>query len=410
MAAAGVIGREMTTFDAEAIVVGGGPAGSVTSALLAEAGHAVILLDKASFPRHKACSEYITPGGARSLARLGVLAEVEAMGAHRVSGMRVVVPSGASWLSDFEGPHGARGVGITRWKLDALLLDRARAAGVDVRERAHVRGAAAGADGGAVDLSLGGTRETLRARLIVGADGRASVVSRSLGLDAGRFFPRRTGLVAHYRNVPGLDRYGEMHVGPHGYAGLAPLEDGIANVAFVSDAAAAHDRSGSLEEYFEDGLRRLEQLWPKLAAAERIGPIRGVGPMAHQTTRAAGDGYLLVGDAAGFLDPFTGEGVSEALLGAILAGPVAAAALRGGVCSSRALEPYLRARRETFGRKRQVSWLVQGFIRNPALLGYAIPRMNRREELAATFAGVMGNVVPAGRALDPRFLARLLAP
>jgi flavin-dependent dehydrogenase len=201
-----------------------------------------------------------------------------------------------------------------------------------------------------------------------------------------------------------------MHVGPHGYAGLAPLEDGIANVAFVSDTAAAHDRAGSLEAYFEDGLRRLPHLWPSLEGAERVGPIRGVGPMAHQTRRAAGDGFLLVGDAAGFLDPFTGEGVSEALLGAILAGPVAAAALRAGDCSARAMEPYRRARRETFGRKRQVSWLVQGFIRTPPLLEYALPRLVRRDDLGATFSGVMGNLVPAGAALDPRYLGRLLRP
>jgi menaquinone-9 beta-reductase len=398
-------------FDADAIVVGGGPAGSVTAALLAEAGHAVILLDKASFPRHKACSEYITPGGARSLARLGLLSEVEALGAHRVSGMRVFSPGGDSWLADFDGAHGERGVGLTRHKLDNLLIGKARAAGVDVRERAHAGevlmegGRACG-----VAVTIGGAPEILRAPLIVGADGRASIVSRSLGLDAGRFFPKRTGLVAHYRNVPGLDRHGEMHVGPHGYAGLAPLEDGIANVAFVSDSRAVHDRPGALETYFEEGLRRLEHLWPKLAAAERIGPIRGVGPMAHQTRRAAGDGFLLVGDAAGFLDPFTGEGVSEALLGAILAAPVAADALRRREVTARALEPYRQARLAAFGRKRQVSWLVQGFIRNPALLGYAIPRLDRRDDLAAIFAGVMGNLVPAGAALSPRYLGRLLRP
>jgi len=398
-------------WDAEAIVVGGGPAGSVTAALLAEAGHRVVLLDKASFPRHKACSEYITPGGARSLARLGVLDEVEALGAHRMEGMRVFAPGGASYLADFHGAHGERAVGLTRWKLDALLLDKARAAGVDVRERAHVRevllerGRPVG-----VTATVGGAGETLRAPLLVGADGRASAVSRALGLDVENRWLKRTGLVAHYRNVPGLDRHGEMHVGPHGYAGLAPLEDGIANVAFVSASDAVKARPGTLEAYFEAGLRALPDLWPKLAGAERVGPIRGVGPMAHGTRRCAGDGFLLVGDAAGFLDPFTGEGVSEALLGALLAAPVAAAALRAGDLSAAALEPYRRARRQAFWPKRRVSWLVQGFISSPPLLDYAVPRLAARPDAAAVMAGVMGNLRPARQALSPIFLARTLRP
>jgi len=398
--------------DAEAIVVGGGPAGSTLAALLAERGHRVLLLDKAAFPRHKACSEYVNPEGARMLEALGLGGEIAALGAHTVGAMKVHAPAGAAFLADFHAAEAGRGaIGLSRFRLDALLLARATAAGVAVRERAHVRevlverGRVVG-----VAATVDGVREELRAPLVVGADGRASVVSRSLRLDVENRLLRRTGLVAHYRGVGGLDAWGEMHVHAHGYAGLAPLEEGLTNVAFVSDAAAVAGKPGSLEAYFADGLARMPEVAAKLADAERVGPIRGVGPMAHHTRRCAGDIFLLVGDAAGFLDPFTGEGVYEALKGALLAVPVASTALRNGEASAAALAPYRAARRRAFWAKRQVGWLVQGFILTPALMDYAAPRLATRPEVARTLAGVLGNFEPAQKALSPRFLAMLLRP
>jgi flavin-dependent dehydrogenase len=400
------------TDDAEAIVVGGGPAGSTLAALLAERGHRVLLLDKTAFPRHKACSDYVNPEGTRLLGALGLAGEIAALGAHAVAAMQVHAPAGAAFLADFHAAEaGRRATGLTRRKLDALLLERAVAAGVEVRQHSHVRevrverGRVVG-----VAATVDGVREDLRAPLVVGADGRASIVSRALGLDIENRLLRRTGLVAHYRGARGLDAWGEMHVHAHGYAGLAPLEEGLTNVAFVSDAAAVATKPGSLADYFEAGLAQMPAVAEKLAGAERVGPIRGVGPMAHRTRRAAGSGYLLVGDAAGFLDPFTGDGVAEALRGALLAAPIASAALRAGDVSAAALVPYRAARRRAFWAKRQVAWLVQGFILTPMLMDYAAPRLASRPGVARTLAGVLGSFEPAQRALSPLFLARLLRP
>jgi menaquinone-9 beta-reductase len=402
----------MTRFDAEAIVVGGGPAGSVTAALLAERGRRVILLDKARFPRHKACSEYVNPAGARLLIDLGLERDLDGLGAHRVAGMLIHAPGGERFLADFDAAEpGRRALGLSRYRLDALLLARARDAGVMVCDGAHVRdlvierGRVVG-----VEATVNGRRETLRAPLVVGADGRHGIVSRVLGLDVPLAWPRRTGLVAHYRGVTGLDRWGEMHVACHGYAGLAPLEDGLTNVAFVARSDVVAGRRESLAEFFERGLRGIPEVAAKLYGAERVGGIRGVGPMARQARRVAGDGFLLVGDAASFLDPFTGEGVYEALRGAMLAAPVADAALRSGEVTARTLAPYRAARRRAFAAKRQVAWLVQAFIETPALMDYATTRLERRPREGTTLAGVLGGLYPASRALSPLFLARLLRP
>jgi menaquinone-9 beta-reductase len=318
--------------DADVIVVGGGPAGSVSAWLLAKHGHRVLLLDKARFPRHKACSEYVNPAGARLLTELGLAADLETLGAHRMEAMLIHAPGGDRFLADFGvAEPGSAAIGLSRYRLDALLLNRARNAGVDVREGTHVRDVLV-ADGcvHGVECTSDGVRMTLKAPLTIGADGRHGVVSRALGLNSPLHWPRRTGLVAHYRGVRGLGSWGEMHVAPRrqGYAGLAPLEDGLTNVAFVSSSAAVANRPGSLEAFFEEGLSGIPAITSRLAGAERVGGIRGLGPMAHRARRVMGDGFMLVGDAASFLDPFTGEGIYEAMRGATLLAPIADAALR----------------------------------------------------------------------------------
>lgn len=398
--------------DADVIVVGGGPGGSTVGAELASLGHRVLLLDRARFPRHKACSEYVNPGGAAILRRRGLLEAAISAGAHRMEAMLVHAPGGDRFLADFAGTGSEHvAIGLSRYRLDALLLDRAREAGVEVREGAHVRalvmerGRVAG-----VEATIDGVRESIRAPLVIGADGHSSIVARELGLTARSRWLRKTGFVAHYRGVSGLDRWGEMHIGDGFYAGLAPLEDGLTNVAVVAGTDAVATRRGTVAALFDERLGRLPAVAAKLAGAERVGGIRGVGTMAHRANRVAGDGYLLVGDAASFLDPFTGEGIYEAMRAALLAAPVASAALAAGDLSADALDPYRIARRRAFTAKRQVCWIVQGFVNAPPLMNYVTPRLADRPELGLTLAGVLGNITPAGRALSPRFLARLLRP
>jgi flavin-dependent dehydrogenase len=406
------MGRFNGGFDAEVIVVGGGPGGSATATLLAAAGHRVLLLDKARFPRHKACSEFINPAAVQILHELGMddaLAEAQP---HRTEGMMIHAPDGQRFLVDFPAVQpGQTALGLSRFRLDQLLLQGADQAGAMVQQGAHVRDiiCQAGRVVG-VEATIDGVRELIRAPVVSGADGRHSTVSRCLGLDAPVRWPRRTGLVAHYRGVTGLDRWGELHVGLGAYAGLATLEDGLTNVAYVAGAQAVAERSTTLETFFERGLEQIPAVAAKLAGAERIGRIRGMGPMAHRTRQVTGDGVLLIGDAASFLDPFTGEGIYEALRAAQLAAPVVSAALRTGDTSAEALAPYRARRRRAFTAKRHVCWIVQGFIHTPPLMNYLTHRLDQRDELRQTLSGVMGDFKPAGAALSPRFLARLLRP
>lgn len=398
--------------DAEVIVVGGGPAGSTLATALTEAGRDVLLLDKAHFPRHKACSDYVNPAGAELLTEMGVLDETLRLGARRMPGMVVHAPNGARFTAHYaRAEPGRAALGLSRYRLDDLLLQRAKAAGVTFREGTHVRDLL-WEDGrvGGVIATIDGSHERLRSSIVVGADGHHSAVARALGVAAPLRWPRKTGLAAHYRVVAGRDGCGEMFVGSRIYAGLALLEDELSNVTIVADTRDVARRSGSIEQFFADAIAELPAMARVLDGAERVGAIRGVGPMARRARRTAGDGWLLVGDAASFLDPFPGEGIEQAMRSALLAAPVIDAALTAGGCSAAALAPYRHARRRAFTAKRQVSWIVQGFVNSPPLMNYVTPRLAHRDELGLTLAGVLGGFQPASRALDPGFLARLLRP
>jgi flavin-dependent dehydrogenase len=142
-------------------------------------------------------------------------------------------------------------------------------------------------------------------------------------------------------------------------------------------------------------------------AARETDEVRVRVPLAHRVERVAGDGWLLVGDATGFLDPISGEGIHRAFASAELAADAIGEWATGDRPGLAGYDAALRAR---FRPKDTLSWLLQAFITRPALFDYALGRLSRRPELRRTFGSVMADLEPADRALDPAFVVRLLAP
>ena len=403
---------------AEVVVVGGGPAGAATAWWLARAGIDVVVLDKARFPRPKPCSEYMSPQASRLLEEMGVLAEIESAGAAQLAGMVIRAPNGALIRGVFAGAHRwrghrDRGLSLQRTLLDPILLQAARRAGARVVEGARVQDVVLDQAGRASGVSLatadGGTT-TLPARLVIGADGLRSVVARRLGLTRMSRFPRRIALVTHYAGVSGMGELGEMHVERDGYLGVADVGNGLANVAVVIPASRADELSAGTEAFLERWIASRPQLRDRFAGATRATPLRTTGPFASRARRAWAPGAALVGDAADFFDPFTGEGIYAALRGGELLAPYAVAALqaRSPLGERTALEAYDRARRHEFGGKWMVERMIGTAVAFPPLLERAAAVLSRRPAMADLLVGVTGDFVPASAVLNPAFLARLL--
>ena len=400
----------------EVAIVGGGPAGAALAARVAAAGREVVVLERAPRWRWRACGVFASPAAMAILRDTGMGEAQLVTVARPVPAMRVETRGGTVFRLTYGAERGgATAVGFDRSRLDPLLLDLARAQGAAIRQGATVT-AADLATGVLTVRAADGATSRLRARVVVGADGIRSTVARAAGVGRPVWLGQRVGLTYHLEDWDGSHaRDARMRVFRDGYVGVAPVPGGRVNIGIVLGASwlPVLARDGA-----EAVARSIVEATPPTTddpAAWRFGrpcdPIEGAWPLGHRVTRrASGDGraaWLLVGDAAGFLDPFTGEGLHRALVSAELA---ARTILAGESRRAAALDAYERAMQRRFLAKDVVSWLVQVFLAHPAWFEYAARRIADRTSVRATMGLVMGDLVPAARALDPRYLAALLAP
>ena len=403
----------MTTRErAQVVIVGGGPAGSALAFALARSGVSVTVLDRAHFPRSKPCAEYLSPQASRVLASMGVLETVERSGAAQLAGMVIRAPNGVRVVGEFAGcsvkGFRDRGLSVRREILDAILLDAARDAGADVREATHVVDVMRDASG-----RVRGVRtvdgQVLAAAFVVGADGLRSVVARRLALARSARWPRRYALVTHYRDVAEIGECGEMHVERGGYVGIADVGGGLTTVALVVPSRPAKSFAGGRERFLDAWLAARPQLAARFANATRVSPVVATGPFASRARRAWVPGAALVGDAADFFDPFTGEGIYAALRGGEMLAPFLTESL--GTTSARqedaALVEYDRLRRREFGGKWIVEWIIGAVVGSPRVMNRAARVLAIRKDMADLLVGVTGDFVPASAVLNARYLASL---
>jgi len=386
----------------DVVVVGAGPAGAASAILLAERGLAVTVVDRAEFPRSKICGEYLSPEASRVLDRLGVLKTLDTSGAAPLAGMRITAPDGTVLVGRYRAvgafrPYREHAMGIERTTLDTVLADRLRALPVDFRERARATDVLVEGDRvvGVSGVGADGAPLHLRARLVIAADGRHSIVAQRLGLRRPHRL-RRMALVTYVSGVPDCRELGEIFVDPPDYAILNPLAPDRINLSLVVPLADAAPWSDRLETFFQARVRQLPHLARRLAGALQEAAVRALGPLAYRVDEPRVGGVLLVGDAGGFYDPFTGEGIFTALRSAELAAEVAARAVRSGDASLRALAVYARERRRTFAAKARVTRALQMLIRHRALANLAARALAARPALLDAVLGVIGDFVPPG--------------
>lgn len=404
--------------DAEVLVVGGGPAGSSVAFALAKAGVDVLLVDRARFPRPKPCAEYLSPEASRILADMGALEAIEESGAAALAGIRVRAPNGAVIAGDFSASHGYRGfrdrgLSVRREVLDTILVERARAAGASLVEGVRATDVARNLrDNSPIVRTLAqGRAGDINARFVVAADGLRSVVARRLGLAKTARWPKRLALVTHYANVADVGEHGEMHVERDGYVGIADVGNGLTTVALVVPVSRSREISGDRAAFLHNWLMARRQLAPRFARAERVTPVIATGPFASHARRAWAPGIALVGDAADFFDPFTGEGIYSALRGGELLAEALLDAVRAPTHrADEALAAYDAARRREFSGKWIVERVIGAVVGSVPLINRAARNLSVRKPEADLLIGVTGDFVPASEVVRLSYLWKVFSP
>ena len=348
----------------DVVIAGGGPAGAIAALVLCRAGARVALFDRARFPRHKLCGDTINPGTLALLRRLGVDG---AAGELCTEGMIVTGEGGVRITGRY--PSGVVGRAVVRREFDHALLTAAAGAGACIQEGVLVHGTLS--SNGTVDgLEVGGhngTRRRVTASVVIAADGRHSRLARGLRLSRYPPAPRRWAAGGYFAGVTGVSAtYGEMHVRRHIYIGVAALPGGLTNAcAVTADRAAIR----SPRAFLLGVLSQDPQLRDRFAKAALVGPPSVLGPLAVECSAAGAPGLLLAGDAAGFIDPLTGDGLRFAIRGGELAALEGVRALEHGFANGHVR--LLAARRREFRAKWRFNRALRRLVGSPAAVSLA---------------------------------------
>jgi flavin-dependent dehydrogenase len=370
----------------DVVIAGAGPAGAIAATVLARAGARVLVLDRARFPRDKLCGDTLNPGALAILARLGLAAA--AAGGLALDGMIVTGPTGVRVVGRY-GIH--QGTSISRRRLDMALIVAASDAGAEIEEDVLVQEASidsashqSAVDGLLVKRRDGRTRR-IPARMVIAADGRYSRVGRAIGLSQSAAHPRRWAVGAYFHDVGQMGTFGEMHVRRGRYIGVAPLPDGLANACAVAPGIPG----GTPAAFLRQSLSSDPMLRERFATARMVGSVVTLGPLGVDCTGAGVPGLLLAGDAAGFVDPMTGDGLRFAFRGGELAALEALDALASGQVADAHIH-LARTRAREFATKWRFNRTLRLLVAYPGAVraaGYAAtlaPQVLRR---AIQYAG-----------------------
>jgi flavin-dependent dehydrogenase len=378
----------------------------VSATLFAREGLRVLILDRAAAPPSKVCGEYLSPGCLPMLERIGVLRTIREVGARPFHGMLIYTSGGQVLHTRY--PPSYHGLAIRRELLDPILLDLAIKS--DAEFLPHFQVSDLVWEGDRVVGVRGrrrGVPTVLHGRLTIGADGRNSVVARRLGAVMRHRWLDKLALVGYVTGARCPDDVGEIFLGRDRYCILNPISPDLTNVGLVINRREFDPRADPTR-YLIQAVTAFAGLEDRLASATPIRPARCLGPLAHYATRLTAPGALLIGDAAGFLDPFTGEGIYAALRSAELAVESALPSLVGDSDSVPDLLAYGESWRHEFLAKWRLCTGLQHAIRLPLLAEGLVRWLTRRPDLTAVLMAAVGDLLPAGDLTLAKLLRRAI--
>ncbi len=399
--------------DFDVIVVGGGPAGSACARFLGEKGVSVLLLDKASFPRDKVCGDGMSGKSMRILYELGVKEKIESKPHSKIRGVTFSSPNGKTLEVKIPLKEGKEQYAYCarREVFDNILFEHATKV-CQFRERVQVMGLQrehAKVVGVKVnDLGLDEER-VITSHIVVGADGAQSIVAKELNVS---HLPEEHGCVAvrgYYENVQGVKDHIELHFVEEmipGYFWIFPIEGNKCNVGAGMVLNEMQKKKINLVDATKKVLER-EPFKSRFANAKALGEMKGwTLPFGSYRRKLAFDGALLAGDAASLVDPFTGEGIGNALVSGKLAAEMCALALEKKDFSEAFLQQYENKVWEMLGEELDVSYKLQKWGKYKPLLNLFFSKAQSNPKLAALLSEMLVNETPRKKLVSPLALLK----
>ncbi|MEK6953982.1 MAG: geranylgeranyl reductase family protein [Candidatus Micrarchaeota archaeon] len=400
----------------DVIIVGGGPGGSTTSAYLGKMGHKVLLLEKAKFPRDKTCGDAVSGKSRGVLRDLGITDIVEGVPHFKVFGVMFSSPDGTT--VDIPIPQN-RGIDygycLPRYVFDNLLFQYAKnlvptIEEFEVTDVIKEGNQVVGVKG--LDKSTG-TEKEFRAKIVIGSDGATSIVARKLGLSEPQPQHICAGIRAYYKGIKGLTKSIELHFVDSlvpGYFWIFPEADGMANVGAGILASDMQKKHINLKDEMLRIIKENPRFKDRFEGAQMVeGSIRGWNlPMGSIHRKAAGAGFMLVGDSASLIDPFSGEGIGNAMTAGKIAAATIHKALAANDFSEKMLMEYDANLWKVLGHEFHNSTKMQKYGRMKWLMNLMMHKAQRSEWLRTELSTSLLDQHARQELSSPLFYLRVL--